>query len=194
MPISTVTPQTGLNLDSDYSNIRNGDFVDANDVKIKSDGTSNGYVLQNFDGNEYKVYDTRFNPQNKKWILLEARTTPLNAYTLTLYDAYNNILATATNVTFGGLITAFDTALGIAGISFVRVNGTYSGKTNVTYEFTLNQSLYNYKLINTGNQFEYIYLVSEAFDDAETNPDYTAMKRILNTSQVDGVFIYLAQI
>ena len=38
MPISTVTPQTGLNLDSDYSNIRNGDFVDANDVKIKSDG------------------------------------------------------------------------------------------------------------------------------------------------------------
>ena len=194
MPISTVTPQTGLNLDSDYSNIRNGDFVDANDVKIKSDGTSNGYVLQNFDGNEYKFTIPDLTPQNKKWILLGGADDPLNAYTLTLYDAYNNILATATNVTFGGLLTAFDTALGIAGISFVRVNGTYSGKTNVTYEFT-SIPFYNYKLINTGNQFEYIYLVSEAFDDAETNPDYTAMKRILNTSQVDGgVYIFSTNI
>lgn len=194
MPISTVTPQTGLNLDSDYSNIRNGDFVDANDVKIKSDGTSNGYVLQNFDGNEYKFTIPDLTPQNKKWILLGGTDDPLNAYTLTLYDAYNNILATATNVTFGGLLTAFDTALGIAGISFVRVNGTYSGKTNVTYEFT-SIPFYNYKLINTGNQFEYLYLVKEAIDDGECVPNFTATKRVINSCRgTDGIYIFSTNI
>ena len=75
MPITTATPPLGLNLDFQYENIPNGSFVDANDVKIKSDGSSNGYCLQNIEGNEYKFTIPDLEPQNKMWLMEECVPT-----------------------------------------------------------------------------------------------------------------------
>lgn len=190
MPITTVTPNAGLNLDDEYVNIPNGSYVNAIDVKIKSDGSSNGYCLQNIEGNEFKFTIPDVVAQNKKWLMEQGVDDPANAYTLTLYDAYNAVLATATDVTYAGLIVAFDAALTLAGITFINVAAVFNGNAENSYEFT-SIPFYNYKLVNTGNQFNYIYLVKEAIDDAEAQADYTAMKRVLNSCEgTGGVYIF----
>lgn len=195
--ITTITPQLGLDLDSTYDNIKNGSYVDGVDVKIKSDGTSNGYILQNIEGNEYKFTIPSVTAQNRKWLISQG-VDGADAYELTLYDAYNNVLATATNTVFATLITDFDTALGLASISFNKVTGSFDSRTQVSYEFTT-WPYYSYNLQSTGdNDFQFIYLVQEAIDDAESNADYTAMKRVIGTrpasSQNDysrGVYVFV---
>jgi len=183
MPITTITPNQGLNLDDAYSNIPNGSFVGAENVKIKSDGTSNGWVLQNIEGNEFKFTIPNLTPQNKKWILKQGVDSLTDPYILTLYDAYNNVLATASSLTWGGgggVLALFDAALGVAGITFVTVTSS-----ETTYEFT-SIPYYDYKLESSGNPLTYIYLVQEAIDDAETVSTRTNMKRVIGCSEGTG--------
>ena len=67
--ISVSTPRLGLNLDDDLSNIPDGSYVDGNNVKIKSDGSTNGFLLTNTEGNEFKFSLGEIQPTNRKWYI-----------------------------------------------------------------------------------------------------------------------------
>ena len=186
MPISTSIPSQGLDLDSDYSNVPNGFYVDANDIKIKSDGTSNGYLIQNIEGNEFQFSIGDLQPQNKKFLIEQG--TDGTAYTINLYDAYGTLLKTATNTVFATLITAFDAALAAGTpITYTKTTGTFNGKTQVSYVFT-SIPYYDYKLENTGNQFGFLYVVKEIVDDSEAA---LGAKKIIKAVQgQNGVYLF----
>lgn len=186
MPISTTIPSKGLDLDSDYSNVQGDSYVDANDIKIKSDGSSNGYLVQNFNGNEILFSLGGLQAQNKQFLIEEG--TDGTAYTINLYDAYNNLLKTATNTVFATLITQFDAALAAGTpISYTKTTATYNSKLQVSYTFT-SIPYYDYKLENTGNQFGFLYIVKEIVDDSEAA--LGAKKIIKSVQGQNGVYIF----
>ncbi len=193
MPIHTSDHHIGIDLDHANTDIGKGFVVDGSDVKIKSD-KDNGLVYQNFRGNDLKVTVPDIVAQNKKWFISQGIDGG-DSYILTLYDALGNVLATASNAGFGGIQSDFETALGVATVTFNKVTGTWKGHDQITYEFTgFNGQLtpyYNFTLVSSGKEFQYFYLVSEAIDDSEAWTDYTAIKKPISAIKgLTGTYVF----
>ncbi len=181
--ISVSTPRNGLDLDSDLSNIPDGSYVNANNVKIKSDGSTNGFLLTNTEGNEFAFSLGEIQPKNRKWYIQDG--TPSVTYSLELQDNQGNILvSTLFELTFSSLLTQFAADCAAVSISLNIVKNA----TEATIEIT-EWPYYDYVLTTyQPENFAYFYLVSESIDDAEA---YLGNKRVLSSHEgTDGAYIY----
>ena len=181
--ISVSTPRLGLNLDEDLSNVKDGSYVDANNVRIKSDGSTNGYLLTNTNGNEYGFTIDDIQPTNRKWYIKDG--DPLITYSLSLRDNQGNVIVeTLFELTFSSLISQFAADCAALSISVTIVSDSSEATIEVTEWPHYDYSLVSYNPEN----FSYFYLVQESVDGAESA---IAVNRILNSCEaLDGVYIF----
>lgn len=182
-----------MDYDSDLTNVGEGYYGESLNIKIKSDGSSNGYVPQNFVGNKLVGMPNGVGSfGNRVWgIADDVNKDPLDDYTLSLYDdTHTTLLATATGNTIFDLITNFNAALVTAGITHSNQYYSPAGLFVAQAIIEITQTLYYKYILEAGTiSFGFFYLIQEsnnATDGSVTN----AQPYLVGKSKfIDGAYI-----